>query len=118
MIIDHTQKVFAIKHLNAPQMAPLPDMRVLRTRPFQHTGVDFAGPLYIKTNPDESAKTYIALFTCATTRAVHLELTAEMTAKTFRMALERFVAAWGMPNLMVSDNGSTFKATTIDLERI
>ena len=111
-------KVFTIKHLNAPQMAPLPDMRVLRTRPFQHTGVDFAGPLYIKTNPGESAKAYIALFTCATTRAVHLELTADMTAKTFRMALERFVAAWGMPNLMVSDNGSTFKATAIDLERI
>ena len=111
-------KVFAIKHLNAPQMAPLPDMRVVRTRPFQHTGVDFAGPLYIKTNSHESAKAYIALFTCATTRAVHLELTADMTAKTFRMALERFVATWGMPNLMVSDNGSTFKATAIDLERL
>eukprot|EP00794_Sanderia_malayensis_P003853 gene3853-biopygen3282 len=32
-------------HLNAPEMAPFPDTRVVRTRPFQHTGVDLAGRL-------------------------------------------------------------------------
>jgi len=45
----------------------------------------------------------------ATTCAVHLELTADMTVKTFRMDLERFVMTWRMPNLMVSDNGRLSK---------
>jgi len=41
----------------------------------------------------------------ATTCAVHLELTADMTVKTFRMDLERFVMTWRMPNLMVVTMG-------------
>ena len=65
-------------------MAPLPDARVVRTRQFQHTGADFAGPLYIKTDSKESTKAYIILFKCTTTPAVHLELTLDMTAPEFR----------------------------------
>ena len=63
-------------------------------------------------------KAYVALFTCAKTRAVHLELTPDMTAPVFRMALEKFVATWGVPNLMISDNAATSKATTIDSEKL
>lgn len=54
----------------------LPSFRVSDDPPFTHTGLDFVGPLY--TRPDgnqekENAKCYICLFTCASTRAVHLE---------------------------------------------
>ena len=96
---------------------PLPEMRVMRSRPFQHTGVDFAGPLYVKTDEGRT-KSYIALFTCATTRAVHLELTPDLTGPVFRMALEKFSAFWGMPNLMVSDNATTFKTTAVALDKL
>ena len=113
----HVCKVFSAKHLTAPGMAPLPEMRVTRSRPFQHTGVDFAGPLYVKTDEGKT-KSYIALFTCATTRAVHLELTPDLTGPVFRMALEKFAAFWGMPNLIVSDNATTFKTTAIALEKL
>eukprot|EP00794_Sanderia_malayensis_P005097 gene5097-biopygen4158 len=99
-------------------MAPLPDTRVVRTRPFQHTGVDFAGPLYVKMEKGKTSKAYIALFTCATTRAVNLELVEDMTVSTFKLALERFIAAWGVPNLIISDNSSTFRATTVDLHQL
>ena len=81
----------------APNIAPLPRMRVMQTRPFQHTGLDFAGPLMVKDG--NQSKAYVTLFTCATTRAVHLELAPDMSAGTFRQSLEKFVARRGMPNL-------------------
>jgi hypothetical protein len=51
----------------------MPTDRVTASRPFQVTGIDFAGPLYAKGKPI-GRKCYIALFTYATVRAVHLEL--------------------------------------------
>lgn len=50
--------------------ASLPRDRITESPPFETTGVDFAGPLYVKTQ-SVMAKAYIALFTCAVTRAVH-----------------------------------------------
>ena len=44
---------------------------------FSCVGVDFAGPLFLKSkvkDDTEMTKVCIALFTCATSRAVHLEL--------------------------------------------
>ena len=54
---------------------PLPDYRVQQSRPFQTTGVDFAGPLYVRASGAvESSKVWLCLYTCCTTRAVHLDL--------------------------------------------
>jgi hypothetical protein len=60
---------------------PLPMDRVTPLRPFAVTGIDYAGPLFIKVG-NTLKKSYIALFTCATTRAVHLELcwTCQLTS--------------------------------------
>lgn len=52
---------------NAPDPTPLPKMRTQQSEPFFVTGVDYAGPLYVKQNNRE-IKTYICLFTCAVTR--------------------------------------------------
>ena len=41
--------------------------------PFTVTAVDFTSALYIRT-PKEENKAYICLFTCANTRAIHLEV--------------------------------------------
>ena len=51
---------------------PLPDYRVRQSRPFQFTGVDFTGPLYIK-SADEAKrpKVWLCLYTCAVAGAVH-----------------------------------------------
>ena len=59
---------------------PSPDLPIERVSddpPFSHTGVDYAGPLYIA-GRDNHEKVYICLFTCASTRAIHLELTPDM----------------------------------------
>ncbi|XP_077865242.1 uncharacterized protein LOC144351801 [Saccoglossus kowalevskii] len=56
-----------------PIAAPLPGYRVQKSNPFEVTGVDFTGALHIKRD-NRDTKVYICLFTCAATRAVHLEL--------------------------------------------
>lgn len=55
--------------------APLPRDRITESLPFETTGVDFAGPLYVKTQ-NVNAKAYIALFTCAVTRTICLQRTS------------------------------------------
>ena len=44
-------KLFSAMPLPAPETAQLPNIHSVRTRPFQHTGVDFAGPIYVKCGP-------------------------------------------------------------------
>ena len=45
-----------------PSMPTLPEIRVKEARPFMRTGLDYLGPLYIKTS-DNSKKVWICLFT-------------------------------------------------------
>ncbi|GAB1607210.1 hypothetical protein Ahia01_001004300, partial [Argonauta hians] len=59
--------------------APLPAVRVKPTSPFSITGLDHGGPLYCCDMPGD--KFYILLFTCAVTRALHLELGFESASK-------------------------------------
>ena len=56
---------------------------------------------------------YIALFTCATTRAVHLRLVPNLSAECIVRALIRFKGRRGTPTLIVSDNGKTFKDSRV-----
>ena len=65
-----------------PRAPDLPNYRVSDDPPFSHTGLDFAGPLYVKGSKNDvsstcettSSKVWVLLLTCAATRAVHLEL--------------------------------------------
>ena len=45
--------------------------------------LDYAGPLYIKENKDSVSKVYILLFTCASSHALHPELTPDMKVPAF-----------------------------------
>ena len=105
---------------SSSMMPDLPPERVSEGPPFAHTGVDFAGPLYVKSpiESDDKAKTYICLFTCATTRAVHLELTEALSAQSFLQAFRRFVSRRGLPSVMMSDNAKTFKSVSKDIKKI
>ena len=55
-------------------------------------------------------KSYIALFTCATTRAVHLELVPNLTADAFIRSFRSFTSRRGVPKPMISDNAKIFKS--------
>ena len=96
----------------APERSQLPEFRVHEEHPFASVGIDFAGPLYVKSKSRSSKKVYLALFTCGTTRAVHLELVPDLATETFLLCFKRFVSRRGVPGLVVTDNAKTFKAAS------
>ena len=96
-------------------VAPLPKSRVTEAPPFAVTGVDFAGPVFCVDEP--RSKYYICLFTCAVTRAIHLELVGSLSLDDFMLALRRFAARRGMPVEMHSDNAPTLKGADSLLQR-
>ncbi len=87
-------------------------------RAFAQCGLDFAGPFELKTAGRGKArlKTYLLLFTCLQTPAVHLELTEAMSMSATLNAISRFVDIRGMPTSILSDNFSTFVSKDKDLE--
>ena len=105
------------KALPSPPVPQLPKDRVGDHPPFAVTGVDFAGPLYVNTSQDQD-KVYICLFTCGVTRAVHLELTVDLTANSFLQAFRRFASRRGLPTKMISDNAKTFTASAREVKKI
>ncbi|GFX87237.1 integrase catalytic domain-containing protein [Trichonephila clavipes] len=59
----------------------LPRDRITQSS-FQVVGIDFTGAILVKDNQG-TRKSYVSLFTCAVTRAVHLELVSDMSTKCF-----------------------------------
>lgn len=55
-------------------MAHLPRMRINPAPAFQHTGVDFAGPIQVRRSRNVLEKVYVAIFVCMVYKVVHLEL--------------------------------------------
>ena len=96
-----------------PPPPPLPTFRVREEPPFTYSGVDFAGPLYVRaTGARESTKVWVCLYTCCIVRAVHLDLVPDLTAPAFIRSFKRFTARRGLPRKVISDNGKTFKAAS------
>ncbi|GFW71857.1 integrase catalytic domain-containing protein [Trichonephila clavipes] len=92
----------------------LPRERITQSPPFQIVGIDFTGAMLVKDNQG-TRKSYVSLFTCAVTRAVHLELVSDMSTKCFLLALRRFLARRGNCKVIYSDNARTFKAAEREL---
>lgn len=92
-----------------PDPPSLPSFRTSIKRPFACIGLDYLGPLFVRTAVDPK-KVWIALFTCAVTRAVHLEVSKSLSANDFLLCLRRFVSIYGQPEIIVSDNARQFKA--------
>ena len=101
-----------------PEISPLPEFRVKEDLAFTSVGIDFAGPLFIETESQALKKGYIALFTCATTRALHLEIVPNLSCEAFLLCLKRFVSRRGVQKLIVTDNAKTFKAASKRLMNI
>lgn len=99
------------------QMANLPASRVTPEEPpFSRVGVDYFGPFFIKRARSE-LKRYGCLFTCLTTRAIHLEVSNTLDTDSFINALQRFIARRGQPIEMRSDNGTNFVGGLRELRR-
>ena len=91
-----------------PMMAELPVERLgYRQPPFTNCGVEYFGPFYVSTRRS-SEKLWCFLFTCMTTRAVHIEIVSSMDTSSCVMGIERFIARRGTPSVIWSDNGTNF----------
>ena len=98
-------------------MSDLPLCRVDSTLPpFSYTGVDYFGPFAIKEGRKE-LKRYGVLFTCLTSRAVHLEVAKSLETDTFINVLRRMVSRRGNIKELWSDNGTNFVGANKELKR-
>ena len=89
-------------------MADLPRERLQeRVFPFSNTGVDYFGPFEVKFMR-KTMKRWCGLFTCLTTRAVHIEVVPSLEAETCLTAITRFIARRGKPATILSNNGTNF----------
>ena len=100
----------------------LPSERVSEDPPFTHVGLDFAGPLFVtdgnSKGANESSKVYVCLFTCASTRAVHLEMTRGLGVQAFLLAFQRITTRQGLPATLNSHNAKTFKSSCKEIHKI
>ncbi|GIX90662.1 reverse transcriptase [Caerostris darwini] len=87
----------------------LPRDRVVESPPFAVVGINFTGAITIKAGDQSCKKVYIALFTCAVTRAVHIEVVSDMSVKSFIFALQCFLSRRGGCKLIYSDNAKSFR---------
>ncbi|XP_052752379.1 uncharacterized protein LOC128200994 [Galleria mellonella] len=91
-----------------PARGDLPQQRLAHhQRPFTYTGVDYFGPVTM-TIGRRHEKRYIALFTCLSSRAIHLEVVHSLSADSAIMSLRRFIARRGTLTTIFSDNGTAF----------
>ena len=101
----------------AQQMAPLPKCRLTAYEPpFSFTGMDLFGPIYVK-HGRGTAKRWCCLFTCLTTRSVHLEVVNSMDTDEFIMCLRRFINRRGDVKELRCDNGSNFVGSERELKK-
>jgi hypothetical protein len=61
-------------------MPTLPTSRVTESRPFLRVGLDYMGPMFVKTNGDHKKA-------CLVTRGVHLEIVQDLSTVEFLLCL-------------------------------
>ena len=88
-------------------MSDLPEDRVEASPPFSYCAVDYFGPFMIKEGRKE-LKRYGVLFTCMSSRAVHVETASSLETDSFIHALRRFLCRRGPVRQLRSDQGTNF----------
>ena len=90
-----------------------------RLRPgpvFDKVGVDYAGPILVKSGYVRKpviTKVYACVFVSFTVKAVHLEPVSDLTTEAFLATLRRFITRRGTckPSVIWSDHGTNFVGT-------
>ena len=103
------------------KMGQLPSPRVNPSLCFVHTGLDYAGPFWIKTGHPRRpirVKGYLAVFVCLATKATHLEAVSSKSTPAFVATLKRFISRRNVPSHIYSDNGSNFIGARNELKEL
>jgi len=101
-------------------MGPIPSYRLGQSmRAFSQTAVDYAGPFVTKQGRGKARqKRYLCVFTCMNCRAIHLEVANSLDTDAFLNAFARFVSRRGLPELVLSDNGTNFVGAVHELNTL
>ena len=102
--------------LQQQKMADLPKERMSEEPPFMHCGVDLYGSFLVKDGWKE-VKRYGALYTCLSSRAIHIEVVYCLSTDSFIMSLRRFVGRRGNVRMIRSDNSSNMVGASTELTR-
>lgn len=84
---------------------------------FAKCGVDFVGPVHVKSSLSRKAptyKAYICMWMCFVTKAVHIELVGNLTTDAFLSALDRFFDLRGV----CTDNATNFLGANRQLQEL
>ena len=98
-----------IQDVTIPKMADLPRERLPKNNQFvfETTGLDFIGPFPVKNNGKLFSR-YVLLFTCLVVRAVHLEVSKDLSTDSTLNCIKRFVSRRGKSIKIISDSGKSF----------
>lgn len=106
--------------LEMQKMSDLPPERLSVSPPFTYTGLDVFGPWTVvarRTRGGQAlSKRWAVLFTCMSTRAVHIEVIMSMDSSSCINALRRFFAIRGPAKQLHSDCGTNFVGACNELE--
>lgn len=89
------------------RMADLPSERVNPSPPFTYCGMDCFGPFSVKQGR-KVYKRYGLIFTCLSSRAIHVEMIDSLSTDSFINGLRCFIALRGAVRQIRSDQGSNF----------
>lgn len=88
--------------------------------PFSFVGLDVFGPWVVTSRRTRggqaSSKRWAVLFTCMSTRAIHIEVIESMDSSSFINALRRFFAIRGPAKQLRSDCGTNFVGACKELK--
>lgn len=102
--------------LLSQKMSPLPHVRSEELPPFTHVGYDCFGPMTVK-DGRKAVKRYGVVFTCMSSRAVHIELCDDLSTDCFINTLRNFIALRGPIATLRSDRGTNFVGADNELTK-
>ena len=103
---------------SVPPAPSLPEFRVVKSRPWRGTGLDYLGHFWCKDEKGPKFKAWLILYTCGVTRAIHLEAVKSRSVKDFLDANSRFLDSQGIPLSFISDHEGAFKKGSTLYEQV
>lgn len=103
---------------SVPPSPALPEFRVVRSRPWRGTGVDYFGHFWCKEEKGSKYKVWMIMYTCGATRAVHFEAVKSRNVQDFLEANSRFMDTEGIPMSFISDHEGAFKKGSFLYEQV
>ena len=87
---------------------------------FSHTGIDYFRPFHTTTGTrNRTSKHWGVIFTCLTSRAIHLDIVDSLSMDACINALERFLSQYADATIaFYSDNGTNFQGTDNAMKRM